>query len=230
MICLGAESMIVYCNNNIKMGRFRFFCSKCQGKEWQYFLVRHVLSAVKTEDELREIDAAVNKNFMKSPDMQKCPFCNSYCKRDKTKRFRNINRVVCPLCSKRNGRDVEFCWCCLKSWKGNMESCGNDGCDGTDPRCPYLAECPTKTVDGNIENVPTVRGCVKCGNLISHNTGCKHMTCRCGYVFCFVCLKPYNTISKRWECGWAYSKCPLAPRQKHLDETFGSSAASIPQN
>lgn len=217
--------MTEYCNGQLKLGNFRFFCSNCKGKEWQYFLVRHVLSAGKTEEELKEIDATVNKNFIKAPDMQQCPFCRCNCKRDTSKKFYNRNRVVCPLCSKRSGRVVEFCWCCLESWKGNMESCGNNGCDGTDPRCRYLLGCPTKNINHHNVDVPSVRGCVKCGNLIYHNKGCKHMSCRCGYDFCFVCLKPYDNIKKTWECGGPFDKCPVAPRQQHLDETSDSSAA-----
>lgn len=220
--------MIDYFDNKIKMGNFSFFCPNCKGKEWQYFLVRHVLSAVKTEDELTVFDSAVTNNFSQAHDMKQCPFCKSNCKREKSKVFQNRNRVVCPLCSKLSGRNVEFCWCCLGRWRGNMESCGNDGCDGTDPRCRCLVGCSTKTIGENV-NVPSVRGCVKCGHLISHTELCKHMTCKCGYNFCFVCLKPYNRNAERWECGGAYSKCPLAPTQKHLDETFDS-PASIPQS
>ncbi|EFH55110.1 hypothetical protein ARALYDRAFT_901177 [Arabidopsis lyrata subsp. lyrata] len=31
------------------------------------------------------------------------------------------------------------------------------------------------------------RQCVKCKNMIELSYGCNHMTCRCGYQFCFQC-------------------------------------------
>ena len=34
--------------------------------------------------------------------------------------------------------------------------------------------------------------CPKCGNAINKNGGCMHMTCKCGYEFCWLCLGDYR--------------------------------------
>ncbi|CAG8486023.1 10391_t:CDS:2 [Ambispora gerdemannii] len=38
--------------------------------------------------------------------------------------------------------------------------------------------------------------CPKCNANIEKNEGCDHMTCRCGYEFCWLCLADYNAIRK----------------------------------
>lgn len=35
--------------------------------------------------------------------------------------------------------------------------------------------------------------CPKCGVYVSKTAGCNHMTCRCKYQFCYVCLKQYRS-------------------------------------
>jgi len=42
--------------------------------------------------------------------------------------------------------------------------------------------------------------CTRCKFWVQKNEGCNHMTCRCGYEFCYV-------------CGGVYQKCPCVQRQ-----------------
>ena len=48
------------------------------------------------------------------------------------------------------------------------------------------------------ENVTWARAhgkeCKKCGNYIEKNQGCNHMTCRCGYEFCWLCKKEWKSV------------------------------------
>ena len=36
------------------------------------------------------------------------------------------------------------------------------------------------------------RPCGKCGEYIKRNGGCNHMTCRCGYQFCYICNREWS--------------------------------------
>lgn len=37
----------------------------------------------------------------------------------------------------------------------------------------------------------TIKKCPQCNQGIEKNSGCNHMTCRCGHQFCWLCLSPY---------------------------------------
>jgi len=41
-----------------------------------------------------------------------------------------------------------------------------------------------------------MKHCPKCNHLIEKNEGCNHLTCRCGYEFCWICLAAYDPIRK----------------------------------
>jgi len=71
-----------------------------------------------------------------------------------------------------------------------------------------LKNAGTKNIGEKIKEVPKIRACLKCGTLIEHLTGCKHMACpRCECEFCFSCLKVKNVT---WSdtCGYPYDVCP----------------------
>lgn len=47
--------------------------------------------------------------------------------------------------------------------------------------------------DDEYEEFPNrFRQCVNCHNLVARHTGCDHMTCACGYAFCFYCGGDYG--------------------------------------
>ncbi|PKS07896.1 hypothetical protein jhhlp_006504 [Lomentospora prolificans] len=37
--------------------------------------------------------------------------------------------------------------------------------------------------------------CAQCHALVEHREACQHMTCRCGYQFCYVCVRQWRTCS-----------------------------------
>lgn len=87
---------------------------------------------------------------------------------------------------------------------------GNADCSGEDKRLKALRDSPRKKI-GSVEGCPALRACVFCGTLIEHTEACKHMHCRCGKDFCFICLKPRE--SSGWKCGGSSDPCPVAPIQ-----------------
>eukprot|EP01084_Bolivina_argentea_P161276 280778_1 len=54
------------------------------------------------------------------------------------------------------------------------------------------------------ENITWVRAytkeCPKCKNHIEKNQGCNHMTCRCGYEFCWLCRRDWKKIGYGHQC------------------------------
>lgn len=226
---LGVDEIKRYCDTVISSGRFIFACPNCQCG-WQYFLVRHIMSIAMPSAEFETFKRKVNENFLNSsPAVQECPTCGNYLRRDPSKKFLNNNWIQCSLCTKREGRRVEFCWICKKPWLGDNKSCGNAGCNGKDSRITQLEKCETKTI-GKVNLVPTIRCCVKCGALISHKEKCKHMTCKCGYTFCFVCLKPKSNEKSGWQCGTWNDACEVAPRQTNLFELWIISKPPKPED
>merc|ERR1712228_1086762 len=79
-----------------------------------------------------------------------------------------------------------FCFGCGAHWEeGHV-------CDSTFKQdlCDILTMADTKTI-GEQTDVPSIRACPNCCQLITHTQACKHMDCRnCKKSFCFVCLKP----------------------------------------
>merc|ERR1711879_78455 len=102
-----------------------------------------------------------------------------------------------------------FCWGCGVDWEeGHV-------CDSSFKQdlCDILQMAEKKTI-GEQTDVPSIRACPMCQQLITHVQACKHMDCRsCKKAFCFVCLKP--RLDSGWQCGSYSSKCPggVAPVQ-----------------
>lgn len=216
-IAVGTMTQMV--KTAIKDSKYTFSCPGCS-RPWEYFLVRHVLSAAMGPEDLCAVSRQLDENFVRQPehDIRQCLMCKTYSQRDFGRQwYANRNRVVCNVCTKKNGGNtVEFCWLCGQQWCcGPNGSCGNANCGGPAESINTLATCRMKSIYG-VNNVPDTRACPKCGMLIFHVEKCKHMQCTmCSYNFCFVCLKPPDARGN-WQCGSYNTPCPVAPRQTTL--------------
>lgn len=212
---IGPESLTKYCQNLLASGKYRFLCPYVSldgnvhcNKEWDYVEVRRL--AVLTKQEQSEFEVKISENYLrKAIGIQECPKCHSLCQREDTKH----RRVVCVLCSRQPGVEecYEFCWYCFHEWvnKSSLTECGNAECNGEDPRIKVLRDASTKEVVG--VKCPSCRACPSCGMLIEHLRDCKHMSCRCGAEFCFICLKKKE--GDKWQCGSYETHCIPAARQ-----------------
>jgi len=217
MRCEGVSAVRRMLDVTLKDGGYTIYCPSC-GAPMQWMVVRHILSSVMSESKLLRSLDAINENFVKrQPELRQCSKCGAYQQRDFTKTwYSDQNRVVCDECTRRAGHEVSFCWCCRQIWRPGFSGCGNDRCDGAAAKLKELKECSTKTI-ASVSGCPNTRACPKCAILIYHIDQCKHMRCKCGCNFCFICLKLLNA-DKTWPCGPAYDQCSLAPRQTTIPD------------
>jgi len=204
------------CEDTLKNGGYKFFCPACDF-ELTVAVVRHILSIVRSGKELNALLDRMNENYINRPDtdIRRCAVCGVNWRRDFTKRWPgHRNRVVCNTCSRNQGRQVEYCWGCRQEWRGNAYTCGHTDCTWEEEQLRALANCGTKTI-GSVHGCPVIRACPRCGTLIHHEDGCKHMSCRCGCDFCFVCLKRKKRFYY-WKCSAYGTSCPIAARQTAL--------------
>uniref|UniRef100_A0A669F8J5 RBR-type E3 ubiquitin transferase n=1 Tax=Oreochromis niloticus TaxID=8128 RepID=A0A669F8J5_ORENI len=142
-----------------------------------------------------------------------CPGCGSTVVRENGS---DLN-VLCKVCTAVKGRPFEFCWQCLREWKGarpRKDRCGNRGC--CNPSLETLKKCPDITLyedeyecQYGVHVCPSVRACPTCGLLLEHSKkDCPSVDCpRCSVTFCFVCLK---------HSGECFTSCIAAPRQTSI--------------
>jgi hypothetical protein len=213
---IAPESLTTYCRSLLSAGKFIFLCpyvdptniTKRCNKEWSYIEVRRF--GVLSDDEQKEFETKISENYLKKAmGIQECPGCESLCERMNPK----DKRLTCRICTKEKGRRFDFCWHCLHEWRDSgTEKCGNEECSNEDHRLRILREAPEKYVVG--VKTPCRRACPQCGMLIEHLAQCKHMVCRCGVQFCFICLKVKGEDG--WTCGFFNTKCESAPRQTNI--------------
>ena len=69
--------------------------------------------AVLTEDEKKEFEEKIAMNHLfKAMGIQECPNCKSMVECEEKKDV----RLTCVPCSKKGGKNYEFCWHCLNEW------------------------------------------------------------------------------------------------------------------
>lgn len=96
-------------------------------------------------------------------------------------------RSAARKCTKCNGL---FCIDCKVPWHSNM-TCWD-----------YKKKNPEDLKLKSLANRNLWRQCVKCNHMIELAEGCYHMTCRCGYEFCYTC-------GAEWKDKKATCSCPL---------------------
>ncbi|XP_055014902.1 E3 ubiquitin-protein ligase RNF217-like isoform X2 [Boleophthalmus pectinirostris] len=208
------QSLTDWCDRQLQDGNIDLKCGVC-GAVWPFDEVCKMALLTDKEKSTFEDKRLENLAFTKMND-KRCPGCKSYALR----KNQNNLCVICPQCTAVKGTTYQFCWQCLKVWKGSAprsDRCDNEGCVNTG--LETLRTCPEivfKSVE-DVKGCPSVRACPTCGVLSQHNSeGCKNIVCNgCKMQFCFVCLK----ITKECLKTSSYSKpCSsgVAPRQTSI--------------
>ncbi|XP_071316078.1 uncharacterized protein [Trachinotus anak] len=181
-------SLTNWCRRLLDQGESRFTCgqSGC-GAEWPYTEVRKM--ALLTPGEMEYFEKTLASNLTKD-NFKVCPGCKSSVVRQNDS---NLS-VRCTVCTAKKKQTYEFCWQCLRKWKGpapRSDHCQNYGC--CDEAVKMLKTCPDIVFQSvkEVTGCPSVRACPTCGTLVEHDsTKCKNIVCsRCKVEFCFVCLK-----------------------------------------
>ncbi|XP_047456662.1 uncharacterized protein DDB_G0292642-like [Mugil cephalus] len=206
-------SLTNWCRHLLDKGETIFVCGqKDCNAEWSFDEVckMALLTPEETEYFEKQLFSRVAKDYL---DVKSCPGCKSSVIRTELDNL----RVRCTICSADKLKPYEFCWQCLKEWKGSSQytdRCLNDGCFNAS--LEVLRTCPKikfQEVRG-VSGCPSIRACPTCGMLLGHDkTKCKNIICpRCKDEFCFVCLKP-STVCKTY-----FTACVsgVAPRQTYI--------------
>ncbi|XP_026208890.1 probable E3 ubiquitin-protein ligase RNF144A-A [Anabas testudineus] len=198
-------SLTNWCLRLLDEGKTRFVCGQSGCNiEWSYEEVCKM--ALLTPEEKKLFEKAMASNAARGNDNNKsCPGCTSPVVRTNQSDL----RVHCTVCTGNKRRSYDFCWQCLREWKGpapRSDHCDNDGC--TNESLKTLTSCPEITFKSRakVTGCPSIRACPTCGILLQHdNIMCENVRCpRCKNKFCFVCLKP------------TCSSCRVAPRQTSI--------------
>ncbi|KAK6776813.1 hypothetical protein RDI58_027814 [Solanum bulbocastanum] len=113
--------------------------------------------------------------------------------------FLGAERLGIRKCTKCN---CLFCVNCKVPWHCNI------ACD------EYRKRNPNPLEDRKLKTLAETnlwRQCVKCNHMIELAAGCYHITCRCGYEFCYTCGAPW--MDKKATCS-----CKLWDEENILDD------------
>uniref|UniRef100_A0A3P9DAI1 RING-type domain-containing protein n=1 Tax=Maylandia zebra TaxID=106582 RepID=A0A3P9DAI1_9CICH len=182
---------------------------------WSYQEVRRL--AVLTTEEMEYLEENIaHLAATEYCEFKTCPGCKTYVERED---LTNLN-VQCTICTADKKKVSQFCWQCLKPWKGSAprsDRCDIDGC--INHNLELLKNCKTTTLPQvqGVDACPSIRACPTCGQRVEHDkTGCKNIICpRCQKEFCFVCLKLTPECLKKSSY---FNPCSdgVAPRQTSI--------------
>uniref|UniRef100_A0A4W6CN99 RING-type domain-containing protein n=1 Tax=Lates calcarifer TaxID=8187 RepID=A0A4W6CN99_LATCA len=207
-------SLTNWCRRLLEQGESRFVCGVygCSA-EWSCMEVRKM--ALLTKKETAYFEAAMAYNTKNNLQTKICPGCKS----DVVRENESDLRVRCSVCTANRRWPYEFCWQCLREWKGRAprsDRCDNDGC--CDQSLILLHTCPDITFESvEVTGCPSVRACPTCGQLLEHNkTQCKNVICPwCQVEFCFVCLKLTDDCLETSDYS-VHCSSGVAPRQTSI--------------
>uniref|UniRef100_A0A3Q4G1B5 RING-type domain-containing protein n=1 Tax=Neolamprologus brichardi TaxID=32507 RepID=A0A3Q4G1B5_NEOBR len=205
------ESLTRWCRSLLDEGNYKFRCpalvegTKQCNKEWSYQEVRRLADL--TVEEMQHFEESMARLALADHfEVQPCPQCKTDVERKDLEDLTNLN-VQCTICTADKKKVCQFCWQCLKPWKGSAPRsghCDNDGCINHD--LELLKNCkPTALpqVQG-VDAYPSIRACPTCGQRVEHDrTGCKNVICpRCQkdthYMPCSDGVAPRQTSIPVW--------------------------------
>ncbi|XP_062301003.1 uncharacterized protein LOC134005972 [Scomber scombrus] len=190
------QSLTGWCRSLLDQGQYKFKCPALKdgtvqlcGKVWPYQEVRRL--AVLTAAEMQYFEENMARLAAREYcEFKTCPGCKTCVERED---LTNLS-VHCTICKADKREVYQFCWQCLKPWKGSAprsDRCDNVGCINHD--LELLKNCKMTNLPQvqGVDECPSIRACPTCGKIVEHDkTGCKNIICpRCQIEFCFVCLK-----------------------------------------
>ncbi|CAL8385486.1 unnamed protein product [Arctogadus glacialis] len=220
-------SLTGWCRSLLSKGQSKFTCPAVQpdgemcGAEWSYQEVRRL--ALLTVEEMDHFEKELARIVVAK--FKACPGCKTYVERQALDNL----CFDCTICEESGKPTMQFCWQCLRPWKGRAprsDRCDNDDC--SDKVLELLQECGTITLEdvAGVGPVPSIRACPTCGMRVEHDkTGCKNILCpRCQVEFCFVCLK---LTGQCLQTSSYYKACSsgIAPRQTAMPIWHGGNMA-----
>uniref|UniRef100_A0A7S3G5H3 RBR-type E3 ubiquitin transferase n=1 Tax=Palpitomonas bilix TaxID=652834 RepID=A0A7S3G5H3_9EUKA len=130
-----------------------------------YGMVKKMLT---TNNELEALEKYERFRALKNdPNARECPSCN-YIQAGNPE----TPNMQCEQCSTR--------YCFFHSLQHPGKKCWR-----------YALENPISSMKSNLYKYFRTKKCPKCKNYVERNSGCEHMTCKCGQAFC-------------WRCGGVY--------------------------
>ncbi|CAL4950717.1 unnamed protein product [Urochloa decumbens] len=192
------------------------FCFPCMKEHVKVKLLHGMLPACPQDGCTTKLSAEGSKIFLSPPlleilaqrirEGQIAPSQKIYCPFPKCSALMSLNEVIHPMqesCSMYTVADAatlrkcvkcrgSFCLSCKVPWHDRM-SCHD-----------YKRQYPhARPEDARFENLAKEqlwRQCVKCRHMTELAEGCYHMTCMCGYEFCYTCGKEWKGKKATCSC------------------------------
>ncbi|TVU01335.1 hypothetical protein EJB05_53205, partial [Eragrostis curvula] len=192
------------------------FCFPCMKEHVKVKLLNGMLPGCPRHGCTTKLSVEGSKVFLSPPllgimaqrirERQIHPSQKVYCPYPKCSALMSLSEVVHPMqesCSRYSVADAatlrkcvkcrgSFCISCKVIWHDRMT------CYEYKRRCPYA-----RPEDAKLQNLAEQRlwrQCVKCKHMIELAEGCYHMTCVCGYEFCYTCGKAWKDKKATCSC------------------------------
>ncbi|KAL5711334.1 RBR-type E3 ubiquitin transferase [Ranunculus cassubicifolius] len=139
------------------------------------------------------MEQRIKESAIPVTDRVYCPYprCSKLMSKPEVLSYTKATELPAIRCIKCHG---VFCIGCKVPWHSNI-SCGE-----------YKRVNPNPTAeDTKLKSLATTRSwrqCTKCNDMIELAEGCYHITCRCGYEFCYTC-------GAEWRNKKATCTCPI---------------------
>ena len=157
-----------YLTESINQGIISIF-TKCPIPDCPLLVAQELFEQLVDPSTLRKYKRFLMNSFVDNrTDVKWCPSPNCN------------NAVLYP---KKKAREINclcgFSWCF---------GCGKE--THRPLSCDLFVKWSQKIVSDDTENwlLANTKTCPKCNNAIEKNLGCMHMTCKCGYEFCWLCM------------------------------------------